>query len=139
MYYMKRRVDADITLENEDDNLKDYSRSKYLWLSGHDSTIQADILLIVKTFNLNESEIYIYPRYASELTLEIRTDKTEANLKYSDYYILGYFDDKEIFNFNAKESFERLENEIWDENKIYQYCGVNITENIILKILKESP
>ena len=79
MYYMKRRVDADITLENEDDNLKDYSRSKYLWLSGHDSTIQADILLIVKTFNLNESEIYIYPRYASELTLEIRTDKTEAS------------------------------------------------------------
>ena len=78
LYFMKRRLDTDITPENEDANLKDFSRPKMLMYSGHDSTITDDIILILYALGINATELYYYPRYASQLSLEVRTSKSNA-------------------------------------------------------------
>ena len=90
IYFMKRRIDADITPENEDSNYKDYSRPKMLMRSGHDTTVSADLLLILKALGLNFKEIYIFPRYSSQLALEVRAYKTiTSSSTYSDYNVVG--------------------------------------------------
>ena len=40
---MKRRLDADISIKDEDADLKDFSRPKMLMISGHDSTVASNI------------------------------------------------------------------------------------------------
>ena len=79
LYFMKRRLDADITPENEDANLKDFSRPKMLMCSGRDSTVTADIILILYALGINATELYYYPRYASQLSLEVRTSKSKCS------------------------------------------------------------
>ena len=127
IYYMKRRLDADISTEDEDANLKDYSRPKFLMISGHDSTVAADEILIIRAFNLSGEKVFIYPRYASQMALEVKTSKEKAT-DYSDYYVVGYFDDKEIFNISAHEFMDKIEKEVWDDEKVLKACGVNSTE-----------
>ena len=60
IYFMKRRIDADITPVNEDSNYKDYSRPKMVMRSGHDSTVSADLILLIKflEYKLHFLEIY---------------------------------------------------------------------------------
>ena len=41
IYYMKRRIDADINDEKVEEQFKDYSKPKMIMLSGHDSTLSA--------------------------------------------------------------------------------------------------
>ena len=130
IYYMKRRLDSDMTEINEDDNYKDYSRPKMIMTSGHDSTDIADEIFIIRALGLNETDIFAFPRYASQLALEVRTAINEGKTKhYSDYYILGYFNDRQIFNVKADEFIEKIQNEIWDENKINDFCGINNNNN----------
>jgi hypothetical protein len=95
LYYMKRRLDTDISKENEDANLKDYSRPKMMMISGHDTTVSSNIILILSSLGLNQTELYHYPKYSSQFALEVRTKKSECN-NYSDYNILGIYDGEEL-------------------------------------------
>ena len=122
LYFMKRRLDADITPENEDANLKDFSRPKMLMISGHDSTTSADIIFILTSLGLDYTKLYHFPRYASQLSLEVRTSKSKCS-SYSDYYILGILDQKQLFNVNAQEFINKIEDNIWSEDIVNEYCG----------------
>ena len=128
LYFMKRRLDADITPENEDANLKDFSRPKMLMISGHDSSVSADILLLLYALGLNDTEVYYYPRYASQFSLEVRTSKSKCS-SYSDYYILGLLDETELFKVNAQEFIDKVENDIWSEEKVNDFCGFDSSSN----------
>ena len=124
MYYMKRRIDADITEENEDENYKDYSRPKMLMISGHDSTTSADEIFILNALGLNITELYIFPKYAAQLALEVRTKKEDGKAsKYADYYVLGYFNDKQLFNVTADEFIKKIEEDIWSQEEVNEFCG----------------
>jgi preprotein translocase subunit SecG len=124
IYFMKRRLDADITKEDEDANVKDYSRPKMLMISGHDSTSSADEIFLFKALGLNYTEKYIFPRYAAQLALEVRTkDDSKEKTSYADYYVEGYFNDKELFNVPADEFITKVEGEIWSQEKIDEFCG----------------
>ena len=124
LYFMKRRLDTDITPENEDANLKDFSRHKMLMYSGHDSTITADIILILYALGINATELYYYPRYASQLSLEVRTSKSKCS-NYSDYYLLGLLDQTELFKVNAQEFIDKVGNEIWNQENVNDFCELN--------------
>ena len=128
IYFMKRRIDADITPENEDSNYKDYSRPKMLMRSGHDTTVSADLLLILKALGLNFKEIYIFPRYSSQLALEVRAYKTiTSSSTYSDYNVVGYLDDKQLFNVTVDKFINDIESEIWSDAKVNEFCGFDET------------
>ena len=96
LYYMKRRLDADITEENEDENIKDYSRPRMLMISGHDTTVSSDEIILIKALGLNENETFISPKFSTQLALEVKAKNSGKTSKYSDYYVVGYIDDKEI-------------------------------------------
>ena len=122
IYYMERRLDADISTEDEDSNLKDFSRPRMVMTSGHDSTVSADIILIINALGLNETELYHFPRYTSQLALEVRTNKASCS-KYSDYYVLGIHDDEVLFNVTAHDFINKVEKDLWSEKKVNNFCG----------------
>ena len=128
LYYMKRRLDIDITKENQDANLKDYSRPKMLMISGHDSTVTSNIILILSSLGFNLTELYHYPNFSSQFALEVRTKKSECS-SYSDYYVLGIHDGKELFNVNAQEFIDKLENNLWSEEEVNDFCGFDSSSN----------
>ena len=119
---MKRRIDADITTVNEDANYKDYSRPRMVMRSGHDSTVSADLIFLIKALGLNESDIYDFPKYASQLAIEVRSYKTTKS-SYSDYNVVGFFDDRQIFNVTADKFISGIESEAWSEAKVNEFCG----------------
>ena len=119
---MKRRIDADITTVNEDANFKDYSRPRMVMRSGHDSTVSADLIFLIKALGLNESDIYDFPKYASQLAIEVRSYKTTKS-SYSDYNVVGFFDDRQIFNVTADKFISGIESEAWSEAKVNEFCG----------------
>ena len=123
LYYMKRRLDVDIKEVNEDLNFKDYSRPRYIMISGHDITVSADIVLLIKAFGLDMTTTFKFPKYASQFVLEVRTNLNKCN-SYSDYYIVGYFDNTELFNINAEEFINKVEKEIWTAQQVDEYCGI---------------
>ena len=122
LYYMKRRLDADITEIDEDANIKDYSRPRYIMISGHDSTVSADLTLLIKVLGLDMNTSFYFPRFASQLALEVRTNLDKCK-SYSDYYIVGYFNNIELFNINAEEFMNKVEKEIWTDQQVEEYCG----------------
>ena len=131
LYYMKRRLDADISAENEDANLKDFSRPKMLMMSAHDYTVTSDIVLLLYSLGLNISELYHFPRYASQLALEVRATKSKCS-SYSDYYVLGLHDEDELFNINAQEFINKMERNLWSDEKINNFCGFDSDYNITI-------
>ena len=123
-FYMKRRLDADMSPEKEDENYKDYSYPRMIMTSGHDSTVSADQIYIIRALGLNESDIYRFPRYATQLAIETRTAKSEGSAKsYSDYTVHGYLDDRKIFEVSADRFINKIENEAWSDEEISDYCG----------------
>ena len=99
-----------------------------LMRSGHDSTVSADLILILKALGLNFKDIYIFPRYSSQLALEVRAYKTiTSSSTYSDYNVVGYLDDTQLFNVTVDKFIHDIESEIWSDAKVNQFCGFDET------------
>ena len=128
LFYMKRRLDADITEINEDSNITDYSRPRYIIKSGHDITVSTDIVLFLKALGLDIKTKLTYPKFASQFALEVRTNLSKCN-SYSDYNDVGIHDNKEIFNINAYEFINKVEKEIWTDKQVDDYCEMNSENN----------
>ena len=128
LFYMKRRLDANMTEEDEDANYADYSRPRMLMKSGHDTTVTFDLFYFIKALDLNETEIYKYPTFASQLAVEVRTNKDNCK-NYSDYYIVCYYNNKTIFNMTADEFIYKVNNTLITEAKIKDYCGIEENDN----------
>ena len=132
IYYMERRLDSYITEEDEDANFKDYSYPRMVMTSGHDSTVSADLIFLINALNLDEEKLYTFPKYASQLALEVRTNKEiTKDSTYKDFYVLGYFDDNQIFEVNADDFINKVEGYAWSEEKINEFCGFDETINNI--------
>ena len=128
LYYMKRRLDSDISEIDEDSYFKDYSRPRYIMISGHDFTVAAHLVVFIKALGLDMNTKFHYPKFASQLTLEVRTNK-EKSKTYSDYYIVGYFDNDELFNIKVDEFINKIEKEIWTEQQINDFCEIKSNNN----------
>ena len=134
---MKRRLDADMTDVNEDADYRDYSRPRWILTSGHESTVSANNVLLIKALDLDMNTKFYYPKYAAQLALEIRT-KSEKCKSYSDYNIIGYFDNNELFNIKVDEFINKVESVIWTDQQVDEFCGyknedddkINKTNNI---------
>ena len=122
LFYMKRRLDADMTEIDEDSDYKNYSIPRWILTSGHDSTVSANLVLLLKALGLDMATKFQVPKYASQLALEIRRN-SEKGQSYSDYYIVGYFDNNELFNMKVDEFINKMEKEIWTDQQVDEYCG----------------
>ena len=126
IYYMKKRVDADIIEEDISKELEDYSRPKMMMISAHDSTISAYEMFLAKVFNNNDANnFYKYPKFATQIAFEVVTDDSidSKNKKYSDYRIKYYFNDQFIFEKKMDEFIKNVEANLWSDEKIDEFCG----------------
>ncbi len=121
VHYIKQRVDADIKREKIEENIADFSRPKMVIISGHDTTLAAQILFIIKFFNLKyEFEL---PDYSAQTAFEVsREKKNDMKLEYSDYNVHYYFNDKCILDVKLDKFIETIENNIWTQEQINRYC-----------------
>ena len=122
IYYMKKRVDADINGENLEENYKDYSKPKMLMLSGHDSTLSSHEVFLLEAFELNYS-YYRFPKFASQMAFEVTRKIEGPKSSYSDYIVHYYFNDEEIYNLTFKDFIEKVEPHIWTDKQINDFCG----------------
>ena len=127
IYYMKKRVDADINGENIEKNVSNYIRPKMVMISGHDVTVAAQVLFFIKFFNL-PMEIYKLPIYTSQVAVEVtRNEDPNVNkkLEYSDYNVNYYFNDLLVLKVNLNTFINTIEQNIWSKEQIDNFCFGN--------------
>ena len=124
IHYMKQRVDADIK-GDKIDNAQDYSRPKMVIISGHDTTVTAQVMFILKMFNL-PLDLYELPTYSAQTTFEVTREK--KNETYSDYSVTFYFNDKLILNITMDKFIKTVENKLWSAKQIDKFCYEDFQE-----------
>lgn len=134
IHYMKKRVDADI--EGEIKNVSDYSKPKMVIISGHDATLSAQIIFILKIFKL-DLDSYQLPTYSAQTAFEVTREDNNDNkkLKYSDYKVTFYFNDKVLLDISMDKFIKTVENNIWTKNQIDKFCYgdiLNSDDNLMI-------
>ena len=117
--HTKRSIDADIN----NDSSAIYP--KMLIYSGHDTTVSKQQFFLMKAFEYNNS-FYKFPTYSSQLAFEIiRKDNNKEKRTYSDYFVNYYFNDELLLNVTANKFIDKVEENIWSDEKIDSFCGYN--------------
>ena len=122
IYYMKRRIDADINGEKIEENFKDYSKPKMIMLSGHDSTLSAHEVFLIDALGLDYS-YYRFPKFAAQMAFEVTRKTDGPKSSYSDYTIHYIFNDEIIYNISVKDFIDKVEPHIWTSQQINDFCG----------------
>ena len=125
IYYMKLRVDADIEgiADKIDKNVSDYSRPKMVIISGHDTTLAAQIIYLIKIFKL-DINIYKLPTYTAQVAVEVTREDDIKEKNYSNYNVSFYFNDDLFFNITMDKFIETVEKNIWTSEQIDKFCYV---------------
>ena len=121
LYYMKLKIDEDMSKENIPYNVSDYSKPKMLIYSGHDSTLTAEELFMIKFFG-KEIE-YLYPNYTTQLAFEVTRGDNKDDLKYSSYKVNFYFNDKLLIDINFEEFKNKVEKIAWSDEQVSEFCN----------------
>ena len=128
IHYMKLRVNADINGEKTEENVSDYSKPKMVIISGHDTTVGAQILFIIEYFKLDKN-FYKLPTFSAQVAFEVaRADDFNGKLNYSDYYVKFYFNDDLLLNITLDKFFDTIEKNLWNQKQIDNFCSVEIKE-----------
>ena len=126
--FMKRKIEDDINGNPSVKNASDYSRPKMVLVSGHDTYLSGLQMFFIRFFDLGIDK-YIYPVYTSQMTFEVTRDDVDdnklKNLKYSDYRVIYYFNDKLIMNITFDKFSEKIESVVWNDDKLYEFCVGN--------------
>ena len=97
-------------------------------VSGHDTYLSGLQMFFIRFFDLGIDK-YIYPVYTSQMTFEVTRDDVDdnklKNLKYSDYRVIYYFNDKLIMNITFDKFSEKIESVVWNDDKLYEFCVGN--------------
>ena len=124
-----------ILLKNKIQNYynKIINNKKLIVFSGDEFTISGIEIFMNKIFNINYS---IQTNFASNIYFEIYKNELNSSL-YENYEVDYTINDKLIKTFNLKEFIQKIENNIWNENKILEFCGLKIAnENSSISNLK---
>ena len=130
IYYMKRRIDADINGEKVEEEYKDYSKPKMIMLSGHDSTLSAHEVFLIDSLGLDYN-YYRFPKFAAQMAFEVTRKKNGPKSSYSDYTIHYIFNDEIIYNITVQDFIDKIEPHIWTSQQINDFCGFDEDTNNI--------
>ena len=123
LYYMQLKIDEDMNKKEGEEskpvNVSDYSKPKMVIYSGHDSTLTAEELFMLKFFKTNKD--YIYPTYTSQLAFEVTRDAKKDD--YSSYKVKFYFNDVLYVETNFKEFKKIIEENAWTDEKVSEFCN----------------
>jgi len=128
IYYMKKRIDADINGENIEGNYKDYSKPKMIMLSGHATTLSSHEVFLIDALGLDDDYFRI-PKYADQMAFEVTRNINGPKSSYSDYTIHYIFNDEIIYNISVKDFIDKVEPHIWTSQQINDFCGFDKLTN----------
>ena len=129
LHYMQLKIDEDM-YNNEwtIQNVVDYSKPKMVIYSGHDSTLTAEELFMIKYFN-KKDEDFFYPTYTTQLAFEVTRDEEKPDyLDYSSYQVTFYVNDDEFVVTTFQEFKDIIEKTVWSEEQISEFCEDKIEE-----------
>ena len=112
-----------IYLKNKINNLENENLKKFILFSGDEFTISGIEIFINKVFNNN---IFINPIFASNIYFEVYKKENNNSLNYENYEVKYIINDKLISTFNLNEFIENIENNIWKEEEIFNFCEIKI-------------
>ena len=112
-----------IYLKNKINNLENENLKKFILFSGDEFTISGIEIFINKVFNNN---IFINPIFASNIYFEVYKKENNNSLNYENYEVKYIINDKLINTFNLNEFIENIENNIWKEEEIFNFCEIKI-------------
>ena len=112
-----------IYLKNKINNLENENVKKFILFSGDEFTISGIEIFINKVFNNN---IFINPIFASNIYCEVYKKENNNSLNYENYEVKYIINDKLIRTFNLNEFIENIENNIWKEEEILNFCEIKI-------------
>ena len=112
-----------IYLKNKINNLENENLKKFILFSGDEFTISGIEIFINKVFNNN---IFINPIFASNIYFEVYKKENNNSLNYENYEVKYIINDKLISTFNLNEFIENIENNIWKEEEILNFCEIKI-------------
>ena len=120
---MKRKIEDDINGNPSLKNVSDFSRPKMVIISAHDTTLSAFEMFFIRFFGL-KFEQFEFPSYTSQISFEITRDDNIAGkkLKYSDYKVSYYFNDKLLLNITFDKFVEKIEKNLWNNEKMDRFC-----------------
>ena len=121
IYYMKERIELD--RKESIQNLDDYSKPKMMLISGHDTTISCFEIFLMEA--LGEGlDFYKYPDFAAQIAFEVTTSEDNKKGKsYEEYFVNYYFNDEHVFNLTVDKFINKMNKQIWSEEKINEFCG----------------
>ena len=129
--YMKRRIEDDINDDISYKNVSDFSRPKMVMISAHDTTLSAIEMFFIRFFGI-EFEKFELPVYTSQIAFEITRDENitdKKSLRYSDYMVSYYFNEKLMLNVTFDKFVETIESAIWNQTEMDSFCFPNKNEN----------
>jgi hypothetical protein len=101
--------------------------------SGDEFTISGIEIFMNKIFQINYT---ITTNFATNIFFEINKNELNNSL-YENYEVDYIINDKLVKTFNLKEFIQKIEKKIWNETKIFEFCGLKITnENNPISNLK---
>ena len=123
--YMKQRIDADINGEDIEKKSEDFSKPKMLMISAHDFNVAMWEMFFIKVFLNNDDSKFKFPKFASQIALEVVTGNNTDSLNkknYNDYTINCYFNDDLFFSKKVDEFIKLIESNIYNDDQINEYC-----------------
>ena len=128
LQFLKKRVDDDINNVTEV-KYDDYSKPKMVIISAHDSTIAFNEMFLINCFKLN-LDSFRYPIFATQISFEVfRKDDNEiiniSGLSYKDYNVKYYYNDDNLFSTSLDNFVEKVENYLWTDEQVNNYCTDN--------------
>ena len=118
---IKKSIDADNNSQKS---------PKLLIYSAHDLTLTKQELFMYQTLENKYDEKHTVPTYASQMAFEVsRKDDGNTNRKYSDYTVNYYFNDDLKLSMKVDEFINKMEPNIWSDEKIDQFCANTPSDN----------
>ena len=110
-------------IQNSLNKNKKINNKKLIMFSGDEFTISGIEIFMNKIFQINYT---ITTNFATNIFFEINKNELNNSL-YENYEVDYIINDKLVKTFNLKEFIQKIEEKIWNETKIFEFCGLKIT------------
>ena len=128
--YMKNRVNA-VILNQHDVKYNDYTKPKFVMVSGHDTSIGGSQLFMKELFELQHE--FITPVFNSHSSFEVFLNETSSEgadvLSYNDFYVEYSFNDQLLGTFNFARFVEVVEQALMTQEEIGKFCDFEEYKN----------
>ena len=127
--WMDNRIEKDMNYGSDVSNNKE---PKFVMFSGHDDTLAPFELFLKKAFGTKTK----FPEFGSNMFLELhKPEGVNKKLNIYDYYVEYQIDDELLLNISYFQFRRRINDIVWSDERILQYCQPPFEGRIALVVV----